>query len=351
LPLDGFDDAIHHSRLRHEQPYPTYAPDQIVEIADNVLLYQRDNGGWIENRDPTRILNADEIAAIAAEKTAPGYSFDNRNIYTQIEYLMGAYERTGDARYRDGALRGLERVFTAQFPRCGGWPHSIPARNDYHGRLTMADDVMSGNLTLLRKIATRQFPFASIAEATRARAEAAQMRGDQCLLDLQVRQNGMLAGWAGQYDPETLAPMGGRSFELAAIVSQESVAVTRYLMSIPDPSPQTIAAVEGAMRWFEASRIEGQRHETFDLAEPVQYEFHTARIDRRLAPDPNAPPLWARFYDLADNSVVLANRDGVRAGAYADVHPERRSGYGWYGDWPADLLAQDYPAWRARLGL
>jgi hypothetical protein len=30
---------------------------RLTEIADNLLLYQRDNGAWIENRDPARILD------------------------------------------------------------------------------------------------------------------------------------------------------------------------------------------------------------------------------------------------------------------------------------------------------
>ena len=41
-------------------------PQQVTEIADNLLLYQRDNGGWIENRDPARILDATEKAALVA---------------------------------------------------------------------------------------------------------------------------------------------------------------------------------------------------------------------------------------------------------------------------------------------
>lgn len=346
--IEGFSDAINHWRNRYGGGYPTYAPTQVREIADNVLLYQRDNGGWIENRDPTRILNAEEIAAITAEKTAAAFSFDNRNIYSQVAYLMGAYEHTGDARYRDGAERGLDRIFAAQIPACGGWPHTVPATNSYHDKLTMADEVTSGTLTMLRQASTGAPPFARLDRIRRNQAAAALARGDECLLRLQVRQRGRLTGWAGQYDPATLAPLGGRTFELASIVSQETVSVTRYLMSIPDPSPETIAAIDAAVSWLRDSEIRGYRMVETPLAEPVRYEYHTARFDRALVADPAAPPLWARFYDLADNSVVLANRDGVRVATYAEIHPERRSGYSWYGTWAQGLLETDYPAWRAR---
>ena len=62
-----------------------------------------------------------------------------------------------------------------------------------------------------------------------------------------------------------------------------------------------------------------------------------------------AVPLWARFYDLADNSIVLANRDGKRVATYDQIARERRTGYDWYGDWPARLLAEELAAWRARV--
>jgi PelA/Pel-15E family pectate lyase len=64
--------------------------------------------------------------------------------------------------------------------------------------------------------------------------------------------------------------------------------------------------------------------------------------------DANAPRMWGRFYDLKDNSVVLANRDSVRVKQYSEITHERRTGYGWYGLWPEKLLSTEYPAWQAR---
>ena len=64
--------------------------------------------------------------------------------------------------------------------------------------------------------------------------------------------------------------------------------------------------------------------------------------------DPAAPPIWARFYDLGDNSVVLATRDSVRVARYEDIPRERRTGYHWYGTWPQALITTDYPRWQQR---
>ncbi|MDQ7989170.1 MAG: pectate lyase [Candidatus Dactylopiibacterium sp.] len=350
IPLDGFRDGIHHWRNRYGNDYARYAPEQIVEIADNVLLYQRRNGGWIENRDPTRILSYAEKAQIQEDQKVDSASFDNDNVFSQVEYLAAAFNQTQDVRYREASLRGLDFMLRNQHRKCGGWPHTVPGSQPYHPYITMADAVTSGVLRTLRRVATGDAPFGFMPAPERARARAALRRGDDCVLRLQIVQEGRLAGWAGQYHPVSLKPEGGRSFELASIVSRESVEMVRYLMSIPEPSPAQIRAVEGAVRWFERSALRGLRVETFKLEQPVKYDFHTATTDRRLVEDPAAPALWGRFYDLADNSVVLANRDGVRVKRYDEILHERRTGYDWYGTWPAKLLATEYPAWAKRVG-
>lgn len=347
--LDGFEDAIHHWQMKRGEDYPRHDPGNVRAIADNILLMQRAHGGWVQNRDPLQVMGALDVAQLMAEKNDPAGSFDNRNVFTQIEYLMGAYAATGDARYRSGAERGLDYLLVNQFGTCGGWPHTVPASSDYQSRLTVADEVFSGPLVLLRRIATAKPPFDSFDAATRAEAADALTRGEACLLRLQVRQGETLTGWAGQYDPVTLAPMGGRSFELPAIVSQETVAIVKYLMSIKDPSPEVIASVQGAVAWLRDVQMDGARIETVALEAEASYDYHNARSDRRLVADPQAPPLWARFYDLGDNTVVLANRDGVRVARYDQVHPERRTGYSWYGNWAETLLARDYPKWQCRV--
>ena len=348
ISLAAFSDGIKHWQDRHGKDYARYQPQQITGIADNLLLYQRDNGGWIENRDPARILDAAEKAALAAEKSQARSSFDNRNIYSQIEYLAAAFGQTGKATYRDAAARGLDYALAQQIASCGGWPHTVPGTASYHGYITIADEVTSGLLRLLRKISAGAGPFGYVDAATRARATAALDRGDECVLRLQIVQDGKLTGWAGQYDPQTLQPAQGRAFELPSIVSQETVEMLRYLMSIQQPSAAQVKSIESAVDWLRRSQISGVRLEKVTLPKPVQYEYHVATFDYRLVDDANAPPLWARFYDLKDNSIVLANRDSVRVKDFSEIHPERRSGYSWFGTWPAKLLNEEYPAWRGR---
>lgn len=349
LPLDGFEDGIHHWQMKRGDAYPRHDPGDVAAIADNLLLMQRNHGGWVQNRDPLQVLSPEDVSQLIAEKGDTVGSFDNRNVFTQIEYLMGAHALTSDARYREGARRGLDYMIRNQFDGCGGWPHTVPAENDYQGRITVADEVFSGPLILLRRISEAKAPFDAFNAETRTAARDALARGEDCLLRLQVRQGGVLTGWAGQYDPETLAPMGGRKFELPAIVSQETVAIVKYLMSIREPSPEVAASIEGAVAWLQSVQIDGVRLESVPIPEEAAYQYHNAKFDRRLTEDAAAPPLWARFYDLKDNSVVLANRDGIRVEHYDQVLPERRTGYSWYGEWPAGLLSEDYSKWHCRV--
>ncbi|MAP94585.1 MAG: pectate lyase [Ponticaulis sp.] len=348
LQIDGFSDAIHHWQNRYGEAYPRYDLSQVKEIADNILLMQRDHGGWIQNQDPMRILTDADVERYTSDKGEAFGSFDNRNIYTQIAYLIGAYERVGDERYKAAALKGLDYLLEHQIDGCGGWPHSVNGDQRYFPLLTIADEVTSGPQVLLRSISERDWPFGRLSDDVVASATAALKAGDACVLRLQVRQGDQLAGWAGQYDPVTLEPAMGRTFELPSIAVDESVSMLRYLMSIDGPSDDVIASVEGGVSWLKQNAIHGTRLEEFDLPEPIKFRYHTSGFDRRLVTDPDAPLLWGRFYDVTDNSVVLANRDSVRVEDYQQIDIERRTGYNWYGVWPNELLEVDYPAWQCR---
>ncbi|MCP8897697.1 pectate lyase [Gilvimarinus xylanilyticus] len=347
VSLEGFSDAIHHWYNRTDKlDAPLHLQSDTRAIADNILLYQRNNGGWPENTHPQRVLSEAEKAEILAAKNQSDASFDNRNIYPQITYLSHAFQRSGDTQYRTAALAGLDFVLSAQYHN-GGWPHS-PDRPDraYGDYITFADEVMPGVLSFLRQVQSGEFPFDYIPAHKRTEATQAIAKGDRLILQLQVKVDGAPSIWAGQYHEQTLQPVAARSYELPALQTWESVAVVEYLMSIPKPSSEVVSAVDHAVSWFRDNKIPGVRVEEFAI-EPERFEYHTARIDRRLVKDASAPGLWARFYDLTTSEPFFTNRDGSRVEALQDVALERRSGYHWYGTWPSRLLTTDYPRWKA----
>ena len=70
-------------------------------------------------------------------------------------------------------------------------------------------------------------------------------------------------------------------------------------------------------------------------------------IDRVVLPDPQAPPIWARFYELGTNRPLFCNRDSKPVYSLAEVARERRTGYGWYNYAPQEVLRK-YPEWQQR---
>jgi PelA/Pel-15E family pectate lyase len=66
----------------------------------------------------------------------------------------------------------------------------------------------------------------------------------------------------------------------------------------------------------------------------------------------------ASFYEIGTNRPIFSSRcevpeceedpSFVRRYSLAEIDNERRVGHSWYGNWPAQLLATTYPAWRER---
>src|SRR5690606_12504006 len=119
-------------------------------------------------------------------------------------------------------------------------------------------------LDLLRDIADGEERYAFVDATRRERAAAAVAKGIECILRTQIRDaQGRPTAWCAQHDENTLEPAAARAFEPASLSGGESVGVTRFLMSLEEPSPEVIAAVEGALAWFDQVKITGYRFETF----------------------------------------------------------------------------------------
>lgn len=370
ISTSPFSDNIgHYQAFIDSKDYPRYDEAQCIEIGDNILLMQRNNGGWSSNWDPLRILSEEEIQTFLQDKKKADTTLDNRSSYTHMIYLAEVYERTGEERFKEGAIKGLEFILEAQYDN-GGWPHCYPRESGYVRYITFMDDVMAGTLSALLKLCKEDSPYSFLDEPVRERLRSvskalgdqscagvvkvplrervreAWERGHKCLLDLQVRVDGVPTVWTGQYHHETLEPETGRSYELPGLISTESVTVVRYLMWEAPQTEETVYAIESAMRWFEKSQINGLRIERIKH-EPIKYPFRTSRVDVIAVPDPDAPPIWARFYEIDTNRPFMANRDGTKVYALEDLEHERRSGYGWYNTGPSLLLDEEYPRWKA----
>jgi PelA/Pel-15E family pectate lyase len=162
------------------------------------------------------------------------------------------------------------------------------------------------------------------------------------ILKCQVIVDGHPTVWCAQHDEVDFSPRGARAYELPSLSGSESVGIVEYLLAIDNPSDVAKRSIQSAVAWFQKVKIEG-----VDVR--WQRDPNLPRGgDRVLIADPSAKPLWARFYEIGTNQPMYVGRDGVVRDNLADIEYERRVGYNWVGEFAADLLEKDYPAWQKR---
>src|SRR5215207_5223819 len=98
-----------------------YAGAEALRIADNVLLYQRNSGGWPKNVDMAKVLGDSERASLLRQKKNNDSTIDNGATYTQSSFLAQVYTAQHQERHRESFLKGLGYLLKAQYPN-GGWP-------------------------------------------------------------------------------------------------------------------------------------------------------------------------------------------------------------------------------------
>ncbi len=318
-----------------------YAGDEAVRIADNVLLYQRNTGGWRQNIDMARVLSEKDKAQLRKDKNKEDSTLDNGATHTQMRYLARVYGATKLERFSRAFLKAVDYLLEAQYPN-GGWPQRYPNLSGYARYITFNDEAMVGAMTVLRDIAERKPPYTLVDEQRRKKAEKAVQKGIECILKCQIIVDGKRTAWCQQHDEKNFKPRPARAFEPVAICGGESIGVVKFLMSIDHPAPQIIEAVQAAVAWFDRVKLTGIRQvQRPDKSKKRGY-------DNVIIKDPTATPIWARFYQIGTNRPIFGDYDGKVYYAMSEISSERRTGYGWYGYWPADLLARDYPAWQKK---
>jgi PelA/Pel-15E family pectate lyase len=329
---DGWDDA-------QRQPAAWLRTDEGRRIVANVILYQFPSGGWPKNIDMAAPL---DDAAKARLRDRPDKStIDNGATVSQLRFLAGAAAASNDETARAAVLKGLDSLLAAQYEN-GGWPQSYPNPRGYHAHITFNDNAMGSVLTLLHDVAKGGPPFDFVDAERRRRATLAFAKGIDCILKCQVIVAGRRTAWCAQHDEQTLEPAPARSFEPVSLSGSESVGLIRLLIDVDQPLPEVIDAVRSAVAWLEAVKIRGIRVVSRQTAEGP---------DREIVADASAGPIWARFYELGTNRPIFTGRDGIVRGSYGEIERERRTGYAYYGTWPASLIDREYPAWCAKLGL
>jgi PelA/Pel-15E family pectate lyase len=320
-----------------------YQTDEAARIADQLLIYQKDNGGFEKNIDMALMLTQREKEALIAKRSdVSETTIDNRTTYPQVAYLgriitaslLKPSPPANLPKYREAFNKGLDYLLASQYEN-GGFPQFYPLRKGYYSHITFNDDAMIGVLKLLRDIANTRDDFRFVDDERRSKAAQAVARAVPLILKLQLDVRGKKTVWAAQYDEVTFKPAAARKFEPVSLSAGESVSIVRFLMQ-EKPTPETTAAIESAIDWYRKNKIDGVRWER-------------SNGENRLVKDKSAPPIWARFYELGTMKPIFIGRDAVIRYDVMQIEPERRNGYAWYVSGPNELLNEDCPKWKAKV--
>lgn len=336
-----------HNIIQPRQEHPRYKATELEAIGDNILLYQKSNGGWPKNYDMAAILTPAQKDSVRAAKQVLNTTIDNGTSYPHVIALAQIYAATHKDIYKNAALKGINYLLNAQYAN-GGWPQYYPLENNYSRHITYNDDAMAGVMFLLKNICDGDSLYNFIEPRQRRKIQTAFNKGISCILNTQIRENGIATAWCQQHDEVTLAPAWARKFEPPSICNGESVKIIQLLMSLKNPSPDVIKAIEQAVNWFRISAIRGIKIETIK-APPVSDGMFgkTLQTDRIVVNDSTAPAIWARYYELETHRPLFCNRDSKVVYSLAEVERERRVGYAWYTYGPQSILDK-YDSWKQK---
>jgi len=316
-----------------KQPDVWFASAECARVAENILSFQSELGGWPKNTDTT-------ASTFTGNRKDLQPTFDNSATTDELRYLARAFNATRDLRYRKAFERGYDYILLAQYPT-GGWPQFYPPDHQYHRYITFNDSAMVRLMNFLRESWTSPvYAFLDSERTQKARQEFA--KGIECILRCQIQVDGKRTAWCAQHDELDYRPRPGRAYELVSISGGESVGILQLLMSLDHPSPEVIRAVDAGVAWFESAKLKGIKVVTVPDARSPK------GTDKRVVPDAAAPPIWARFYEIGTNRPIYCDRDGVPKHQLSEIGYERRNGYNWLTYGPQALLEQDYPAWKRK---
>jgi PelA/Pel-15E family pectate lyase len=347
--------------LRAEHPAEWWTSDDALKAARNILTYQLADGGWSKNIDmvskpraPGDLYDADNSnrfpdMADFDKPVDPNWHYlatlDNDSTWMQIRFLarvttalLAAHRDTDAEPFRASVERGIVYLLNSQYPN-GGWPQVWPLEGGYHDAITINDDAMLHAIEILHDTATGAADYTFVSVGLKNRAGPAAEHGIDCLLKLQISENGVKAAWAQQYDALTLEPTSARNYEMASLTSDESFPIVEFLMSLPDPTPAEVAAVHGACAWFQKVEIMGYRYGsgnfTADRASPG---------GRKLVAVAGAGPIWSRYYQIGTDKPIFGDRDKTIHDDVNDLSLERRNGYSWFNGEGVAVL-NEYKTW------
>jgi pectinesterase len=329
-----------------DQSTAWWSSAEAIRIVNNVLLYQKDCGGFGKNINMQLVLTDAQKATLKADKPKnTDCCIDNGAVTYELMYLSKVHKAiTNDSIknvIKTAFTKGILYLQKAQYAN-GGWPQYFPLKSGYYLHITYNDNAMINVMEILRRIYKKDAYYSiTLSDSIANVAKIAFDKGVACVLKTQIVQNNRLTGWCAQHNYITLAPVMARSYELASVSGGEAANILKLLVSLENPSKEIKRAIHSLTAWYDRSRIKGQRLVSFTNTDGLS--------DKKIVLDATAPDMWARFYTLTDNRPFFCYRDGIVKYSIAEIGYERRNGYSWYNSSGNDV-ASAYNTWLPKYG-
>ena len=345
--------AKNFSGLPLYKPAGWYAEPEARRLASIIISFQTPAGGWSKRLDLTKFSRTPGqhfapdnssrfLTNAAADNDTPhdkrwSYvgTFDNDATTTQLRFLakvITANKTDRDEKLHAAFARGLDYIFSAQMPN-GGWPQNWPLDGSYHDAVTFNDGAMTHVLELLRDVADGQKEFDFIPTTAREKAAASFKKGIACILAAQIIHENRRTAWCQQHDALTLAPCAARNYEMPSTSGGESAGIMQFLMKLPAPDSNVVAAVDGAAAWFAKTKL------------PPDTLQKIGKDTRVGVGNDGDSSLWARYYELGSDRAIFGDRDLSLHDNVTEISAERRKGYAWFVDVPRKTL-EEYARWK-----
>jgi PelA/Pel-15E family pectate lyase len=314
-----------------DTPAEWFSKPENRQLAGVLISYQTPTGGWSKAVDYETGPRSPGTHWTSQKGEGWHYcgTIDNRTTTEQIKFLAGVRTAAGDEAAGAAALKGIDYLLEAQYPN-GGWPQVYPVESGYHEAVTLNDNAM---------LVGGEESYAFVDAERRAAARAAVDRGIAWLLAAQVRIDGNPTVWCAQHDPLDSAPVKARAKEPPSLSGGESAEMVKFLMRRGPVTPEVIASIGSAVKWFEGNRLDGLR-KTKNEAGKTDY-----------LPDPDSKEVyWARFYDLGTGKPIFPGADdGVSYPTHTEMAAKNKVAYDFMTTRPRDLLEKELPRWKKRL--
>ena len=216
-------------------------------------------------------------------------SFDDNQTQGAIRFLMALDQDIDDTPLTEAIDRALALMIESQLDN-GGWPHMYPPKGDYHDYATFNDHGINDCIAVMMD---------AVHYYNKSAYQESLSKVGRFLIISQLSPP--QPGWAQQYNAY-LQPAWARDFEPPAVCPAVTVSNLDTLMDLYDATgrSQYLKPIPDALRWLKQVRMPNGR--------------------------------WARFVELGTGKALYYDRDRIRVDTTADLHIERRTGYGYETD-------------------